>query len=94
MTNLRALVARVRDFYSPAREPLRRRVYTALLMVIGAAVTAGLVTGTVAVTLSGLLPVLLVVPAVEAARQKVTPVAAPVLPINDEPGQHALERLP
>ncbi len=94
MPDVRALIARIKDFYSPAREPLRRRVYTALLMVIGAAVTAGLVTGTVAVTLSGLLPVPLVVPAVEAARQKVTPVAAPVLPITDEPGQHALELLP
>ncbi len=92
MPALRTLISRVRTFYSPDREPLRRSVYTSLLLVIGVAVTAGLITGTVAATISGLLPVLLVVPAVEAARTRVTPVAAPVLPKTDVPGEHSLER--
>jgi len=87
MTTLRALVARVRSFYDPTREPLRRSVYTALLGIVGAAVTLGLITSTVALTIGGPLALVLAVPAVEHARSKVTPVADPI--INDTPGKHA-----
>ncbi len=90
MPHFRALVARVQQFYDPTREPLRRSVYTFLLGVAALAATMGLITGTVAIGIGGPLALLLAVPAVEHARTKVTPVAAPDL--SDDPGQHSLDR--
>lgn len=92
MDTLRAIDARVRLFYDPTREPLRRRVYTALLGIVTLAVTAGLITGAVAVAVSGALAAILVVPATEMARRMVTPVADPI--IDDTPGRHAVDRAP
>lgn len=92
MTHLRALIARVKLFYDPTREPLRRSVYTFLLGLVGVAVTLGVITGATAVAVGGPLAALLAVPVVEKARSKVTPVADPDL--TDTPGQHALDRLP
>ena len=89
MTSLRALVARVQQFYDPTREPLRRSVYTFLLGVAALLASAGLITGTVAIGIGGPLALLLAVPAVEHARSKVTPVADPDL--TDTPGRHALD---
>ncbi len=91
MARLRAAYTRIRSFYDPAREPLRRSVYTALLAIVGAAVTFGIITGTTAATLGGPLALVLAVPAVERARSLVTPVAATA--INDTPGQHSVDRL-
>lgn len=85
------LVARIRYFYDPTREPLRRRVYTTLLLAVPIAVAAGILTGSAAASFLGLLPVLLAVPAVEAARRAVTPVADPDL--TDTPGKHSVDRL-
>ncbi len=90
MTLIRDAYRRVRLFYDPAREPLRRSVYTSLIVIVPALVTAGILSGAGAASLLGLLPVLLAVP-VEHARQKVTPLAAPVL--DDEPGKHAVDRV-
>jgi hypothetical protein len=90
MVALKTYIARVRLFYDPTREPLRRRVYTTLLLVVPFAVTAGILTGSAATGLIGLLPVLLAVPAVEKARSLVTPVADPDL--TDAPGKHAADR--
>lgn len=91
MTLLRTLIARVRSFYDPTREPLRRSVYTALLGIVAAAVTFGLITSSVAALVGGPLALLLAVPAVEHARSLVTPVADPI--INDTPGKHAVDRV-
>lgn len=90
MDRLRAIIARVQLFYDPTREPLRRRVYTALTVILGVAVTLGAVTGTMAATLTGVAPVLLMIPAAEAARRHVTPTADPI--VDDEPGRHAADR--
>ena len=90
MAHIRATVARVRLFYDPTREPLRRRVYSTLLAVVTLAVGAGVITGTVAATLAALAPLVLMVPATEAARRLVTPVADPV--VADTPGRHAEDR--
>ena len=87
MTTLRAIAARIALFYDPPREPLRRRVYTTLTVIVGVAVTLGALTGTLAATVTGVLPVLLMIPAAESARRKVTPVADPL--VDDEPGRHA-----
>lgn len=92
-SRLGAIGPRVREFYSPTREPLRRHVYTTLLAIMGFAVTAGLLTGTTLLAVSGPLAFLLAVPAVEKARSLVTPVAAPVF-VDDVPGKHAPDRLP
>ena len=92
MTSIRALVARVRAFYDPTREPLRRNVYTFLLGIIGVGVTLGVITGATALAVGAPLAALLAVPVVEKARSQVTPVADPDL--TDTPGQHALDRLP
>jgi len=89
MTRVNDLVARVRLFYSPLREPLRRRVYTALLGIVGVGVTVGLISGALALSIGTAGAAILAVPAVEYARKAVTPVAAPVVPIDDDPGQHA-----
>ncbi len=97
MPDLRTLITRVRLFYSPDREPLRRSVYTTILGIVGAAVTLGLITGTVAVAIGAPLAGLLAVPAVEHARSKVTPTAKlqdeRVVYVNDEPGQHSMDRV-
>lgn len=84
------LIARVRLFYDPTREPLRRSVYTSLVLLVPALVTAGILTGAGAASLLGLLPLLLAVP-VEKARSLVTPVADPDL--TDPPGKHAADRV-
>ncbi len=91
MDSVRAIVARVRTFYDPTREPLRRRVYTYLLLVASLAAGAGIITGSVATGLAGPLASLLAVPVVEKARSMVTPVADPI--INDTPGKHAVDRV-
>ena len=90
MDRLRTALAAIRRFYDPTREPLRRSVYTTLLALAGAAVTLGLITGTVVATIAGPLAVVLAVPAVERARSLVTPVADPA--IHDTPGRHATDR--
>ena len=92
MDRIKAIVARVRAFYDPTREPLRRRVYTALSLIVTASVAVGLVTGTAAVTVTGILSSVLVGAVAEQIRQVVTPVAAPCLPIDDVPGAHAADR--
>lgn len=89
MTRVNDLIARIRLFYSPLREPLRRRVYTALLAIVTLGVTVGVISGALAVAIGSAGAAVLAVPAVEYARRAVTPVAAPVVPIDDEPGQHA-----
>ncbi len=91
MDSVRAIVARVRTFYDPTREPLRRRVYAYLLLVASLAAGAGIITGSVATSLAGPLALVLAVPVVEKARSKVTPVADPI--INDTPGKHAVDRV-
>ncbi len=87
MARLRAVYARIRTFYDPTREPLRRRVYTYLLLVASLAAGAGIITGSVATGLAGPLALVLAVPVVEKARSLVTPVADPDL--TDTPGRHA-----
>lgn len=90
MERVRAIAARIALFYDPTREPLRRRVYTALTVILGVAVTLGALTGTLAATVTGVLPVLLMIPAAESARRMVTPVADPI--VDDLPGRHAEDR--
>lgn len=87
MAFVQDVVRRVRLFYDPTREPLRRRVYSFLLACAALAVAAGILTGSAAATVAGPLAVVLAVPVVESARSKVTPVAAPLL--DDDPGKHA-----
>lgn len=89
-TSMPELIAKIRLFYDPTREPLRRRVYTYLLALSALAVTAGLITGSLATGLAGPLATLLAVPVVEKARSLVTPVADPI--IDDTPGRHAADR--
>jgi hypothetical protein len=91
MDTLRDAVARVRLFYDPTREPLRRRVYTYLLAVTALAVGAGLIASSVPLAIAGPLASLLAVPVVEKARGMVTPVADPI--IDDTPGKHAEDRV-
>lgn len=78
----------VMKFLSPETEPLRRYVYGVLILVLGFLVTVGVLTDTVALGLGGILAAALLVPAVEFARSKVTPVAEPALEDEYEP-QHA-----
>lgn len=92
MTRVNDLIARIRLFYSPTREPLRRRVYGALLGLVTLGVTAGLISGALAVSIGSAGAAILVVPAVEYARRAVTPVADPI--IDDEPGKHAAPEIP
>lgn len=90
MDHIAALIARIRLFYDPTREPLRRRVYTYLLLIAGMAASAGLIAGSLPVVLAGPLAAALAVPVVEKARSLVTPVAAPDL--TDTPGRHSTDR--
>ena len=92
MDRLQALVTRVRLFYDPTREPLRRSVYTTLLGLATLGATLGIISGTAALAVAVPLAALLAVPAVEHARSKVTPVEDPDL--TDTPGRHAVDRLP
>lgn len=92
MPRITDLITRVRLFYDPTREPLRRRVYTLLLGIVATAITAGILTGSAAVAAPGLLALVLAVPAVEKARSLVTPVADPDL--TDTPGRHSPDRKP
>lgn len=92
MAYLAALIHRIRLFYDPTREPLRRRVYTYLLAVAALGAAFGLVSGVLAVTIAVPLATILAVPAVEKARSLVTPVADPDL--TDTPGKHATDRGP
>lgn len=87
MARLKAIVARIQLFYSPTREPLRRTVYTTLVAILGIAVTAGILTGALAATLTGIGATVLMVPAVEAARRLVTPVKDPII-TDEHPGRH------
>lgn len=89
---LKDVVTRVRTFYDPTREPLRRRVYTYLLALAALAVGAGLIASSVPLAIAGPLASLLAVPVVEKARSLVTPVADPDL--TDTPGRHAVDRNP
>jgi len=82
------MVDRIRFFFDPAREPLRRNLYTALAGIIGMAVTAGLLTSEAAVTVTGVLSAVLVGAVGEYIRTLVTP----YVPENDEPGAHAADR--
>lgn len=91
MAFLSDAVNRIRRFYDPTREPLRRRVYTLFLGILATAITAGILTGSAAVAAPGILALVLAVPAVESARSLVTPVADPDL--TDTPGAHAVDRL-
>ncbi|WP_394620960.1 hypothetical protein JNUCC0626_18255 [Lentzea sp. JNUCC 0626] len=88
MSRLADIAAKIRLFYDPTREPLRRHVYTTLLGLVAFAVAAGLVTGSVATALIGPLALVLAVPAVERARAQVSPVA------GDKPGKHARPEVP
>lgn len=81
MAHLQDLVARIRVFYDPVNEPVRRRVYTILLALAALAVTAGLITGSAVTAICGPLALLLAVPSVEKARASVTPVV-------EQPGKH------
>lgn len=92
MDRVRALYARIRLFYDPTREPLRRRIYTYLLAIAALAVAAGFITGSLVAGVAGPLATLLAVPVVEKARSLVTPVADPI--IDDTPGRHAADREP
>lgn len=91
MTFLSDALRRVRLFYDPTREPLRRRVYTFLLAIAAIAVGAGLIASSVPLAIAGPLASLLAVPVVEKARSLVTPVAYPDL--TDTPGRHAVDRV-
>lgn len=77
------IVAAIRRFYDPTHEPLRRRVYTALLALAALAVTVGLVAGSAVTAIAGPLSLLLTVPAVESARSQVTPAARPAEVADD-----------
>lgn len=90
MPDLKDAIERVRLFYDPTREPLRRRVYTALLTLVGVGVAAGIVSGALAVSIGTAGAAVLMVPAVEYARRAVTPIADPNL--TDTPGRHAVDR--
>lgn len=67
----RALAA-VRSFFGK-REPLRRRIYSALVVVLAAAVATGYLTGEEAAAITGTACSLLVIPAAEMARSQVSP---------------------
>lgn len=59
------------------REPVRLYLYSALTLMIGALVLRGLISGEDGVSILGTLAVALIgVPATEAARSSVTPVAS------------------
>lgn len=90
MSRLSDVYARVRLFYDPTREPLRRRVYSYLLLVASLAVAAGIITSSAVATIAGPLALVLAVPVVEKARSLVTPVADPI--VDDVPGKHAQDR--
>jgi len=92
MTKLKAAYAKVRLFYDPTREPLRRRVYTAIALILAVTTPLGLITGTMAVTITGIASSVLMGAVAEQIRTLVTPVAAPVLDeplVDDDPGAHA-----
>lgn len=61
-------------FLSKDSEPLRRYLYGVGVVILGLLVTLGVVTDTVALAIGGVLSAALLVPAVEVARSKVTPV--------------------
>ncbi len=82
------MVDRIRLFFDPTREPLRRRVYTALAAVVTFAVTAGLITASVGVAVTGVLSAVLIGAVAEQVRKLVTP----YVPIDDSPGKHAEDR--
>lgn len=90
MAFVKAAVRRVRLFYDPTREPLRRRLYSFLLACAALAVASGILTGSTAATVAGPLAVVLAVPVVESARSKVAPVADPI--VDDVPGKHAADQ--
>lgn len=67
------MIARIRLFFDATREPLRRRVYAMLGLLLAVGVSAGYLTDNVATTVTALAATALMVPATEAARRKVTP---------------------
>lgn len=87
MDRVRSLYARFCLFFDPTREPLRRRVYTALTLIISASVAGGLLTGAAAVTVTGIASSVLIGAVAEQIRSLVTPVADPI--VDDVPGRHA-----
>lgn len=89
MAALTAAVAKIRLFFDPTREPLRRRVYSTLVALLAVCGAAGYITGNDVAAVTSIAAVALMVPATESARRLVTPVAAPDL---DDPGKHAADR--
>lgn len=85
------MLDRIRLFFDPSREPLRRNLYAALAGIIGLAVTAGLITSTAAVAVTGILSAVLIGAVGEYIRTLVTPYH-PTEELEDEPGQHAADR--
>lgn len=71
-------------FLSAENEPLRRWIYGTLVAAAGVATVAGLLTDELAQTLLTFAgAVLLIVPATEAARAKVTPSNADTQPVDE-----------
>lgn len=62
------------SFLSKEHEPLRRYLYGVGVVVLGLLVTLGVVTDEIAYGVGAVLSAALLVPAVELARSKVTPV--------------------
>jgi len=60
-------------FLDQEREPLRRWLYGVAVAALALAVSLGLLTGEVAVAVGGIITAVLVVPAAEIARSKVSP---------------------
>ena len=72
------------SFLDAAHEPLRRYVYGAGAALVALGVLIGFVTSEQAIAITAVLGALLLVPAVEIARAKVTPVV--VAEVEEEVG--------
>ncbi len=64
-------------FLSAEYEPLRRYVYGVLAALVAVGIVTGVLTDELAVSLTAVAGAALLVPAVEVARSKVTPVYEP-----------------
>lgn len=77
------------SFLSAESEPLRRYLYGVGAVVLALLVTLGVLTDEVAFGVGAVLSAVLLVPAVEVARSKVTPVPAESAPEDDYVPEHA-----
>lgn len=79
------------NFLSAETEPLRRYLYGIGVVVLALLVSLGVVTDDLSRAVDAILVAVLLVPAVEVARRKVTPVSAPEAEADVAEDEWALE---